>query len=404
MNKGILPAILLGGTLFSSPALAAKNVASTSQKGSLLIYPAIDVDPAGPDDTIIEISNDETASVQVECYYINEKKDRVNFDFTLTAKETASWSVATGAGDQVNPPPFPSGGTFPPPGSPFVSTNPNRCELVCFATDNAVQNQIAWNHLTGTATVIDFGSASPTVPVPGVIPLPPGIDPRRYNAWAFAAEGNTAPPADGTIMGTPGKLLLTGAGTGTYDACPQYNIANFMPGEGVSAGSGSTLGPIYTLDNDLEVVSCNQDLRQDFVLHLTKLQFTVWNSKEQSYTGAYACVDSTAKVGLDPLDPLSTGVHDVANFTEPALTTPNARFQVQGVASTQCPSTPPTESAGLLGVLSSSVGLGGDRTDDTGVGSTTYGAGAQAGFVMWDPFGSGPIPQTPQTPPTPSHK
>jgi hypothetical protein len=382
MNKGILPAILLGGALFSSPALAAKNVANTSQKGSLLIWPAIDVDPVDASDTIIEISNDETLPVQVECYYINENKDRVNFDFTLTAKQTASWSVGTGAGDQVNPPPFPSGGSYNPV-PPYLPADPARGELVCFATDNAVQNQIAFNHLTGTATVLNLDDADAAQPLQAF----------RYNAWAFAAEGNTAPPADGTIMGTPGVLMLSGAGTGTYDACPQYNIANFMPGEGTITGSGgSTLGPIYTIDNDLSVVSCNQDLRQDFLLHLTKLQFTVWNSNEQSFTGAYACVDSVNEVPLDPADDTTHVVHAITNFVEPTLRTPNARFQVQGVASTQCPA---SESAGLLGVLTSSVGLGGSTAEDDEIGSTTHTAGAQAGFVKWDPFGSGPTPQAP---------
>jgi hypothetical protein len=184
-------------------------------------------------------------------------------------------------------------------------------------------------------------------------------------------------------------LALTGNGSGTYDACPQYNIANFMPGEGVAAGSGSTLGNIYTIDNDLTVVSCNQDLRQDFVLHLTKLQFTVWNSKEQSYTGSYACVDSVNEVPLNAAD-ASKGIHAISNFSEPTLTTPNARFQVQGIASTQCTG---SESAGLLGVLTSSVSLDGDHLEDAELGSTTYGAGSQVGFVKWDPFGSGPTPQ-----------
>jgi hypothetical protein len=397
MNKGIFPAILLGGALFSGPALAAKNVSSTSQKGSLLIYPKIDVDPVDTTDTLIEISNDQNTSVQIVCYYVNERKDRVNFEFTLTGKQTASWDVGTGAGDQVNPPPFPSGGTF---GNGDV----NRGELVCFATDNAVQNQIAWNHLTGTATVVDVqGSGTPITPVPGVVPLGPGIDGDpdaaqplqgyRYNAWAFAAEASSGLAADNTIMGAPGTLVLSGSGAGTYDACPQYNIANFMPGAGASGG-GATLGPLNTLDNDLTVVSCNQDLRQDFQLHLTKLQFTVWNSKEQSYTGAYVCVDSVEEVpldpSLDPADPSSAGVHDIANFTFPTLTTANARFQVQGVASTQCPG---TENAGLLGVLTSSVNLTGGGLEDVELGSTTQGAGAQAGFVKWDPFGSGPTPQ-----------
>ncbi len=389
MNKGILPAILLGGALFSTPALAAKNVANTSQKGSLLIYPKISVDPADNQDTMIEISNDDNAgSVQVECYYINEAKDRVDFDFTLTSHETASWDVGTGAGDQVNPPPFPSGGTFTP-------GDPNRGELICFATDPASQKQIAWNQLTGTATVMD---TTGTGLLPGDGDATQPLQAYRYNAFAFAAESSTGLAANGTVMGVPGHLVLSGAGAGTYDACPQYNIANFMPGEGATPGvGGSRLGNIYTIDNDLTTVSCNQDLRQDWVLHLTKLQFTVWNSKEQSYTGAYACVDSTNQVPLNVIDEEEGGVvvHDITNFSEPTLTTPNARFQVQGVASTQCPG---SESAGLLGVLTSSVNVDGTGTgEDAELGSTTQGAGFQAGFVLWDPSGSGVTPQGPTT-------
>jgi hypothetical protein len=69
-----------------------------------------------------------------------------------------------------------------------------------------------------------------------------------------------------------------------------------------------------------------------------------------------------------------------ANFEFGVLKTPNARFQVQGVASTQCPF---SENAGLLGVLASETNRG-------EVGSTTHTAGAARGFVKWDPFGDIP--------------
>ena len=80
---------------------------------------------------------------------MNERKDRFYFRFFLTPKATASWDVASGNGT-INPPPFPSGGAF-------LTGNPNRGELICFAVDFAVANQVAFNHLTGTATVISLG-------------------------------------------------------------------------------------------------------------------------------------------------------------------------------------------------------------------------------------------------------
>jgi hypothetical protein len=397
MNRRILGAILVTITLSNSPALAAKNVANTTQKGSLLIYPAVDVTPDDLSSTVIEISNDENSPIQIECYYVNERKDRVGFDFGLTAKQTMSWDVLSDTGTTSAPtllsgtgtisaptllsgagtitaPPFPSGGTFQP-------GNPNRGELVCFAVDSGVVNQVAFNHLTGTATIVrvndaDAGQAKQAF---------------RYNAWSFAAEGA---PLDYTVIGTPGRLDLSGGGLGTYDACPQYNIANIAPGESGTAGSGSRLGvapaSLYTIDNALTFVSCNQDLRQDFVLHLTKLQFTVWNANEQSFTGSYACVDSLGKLGPGS----DINVTNSSNFSRATLRTDSARVQVQGIASTQCPG---SENAGILGVVSSYVALGTDAVltaplEDQELGSTTQGAGFESGFVLWDP--AGPVPQS----------
>src|SRR5215831_13725381 len=123
MSRRVLSAFLLAAALCARPVWAAQNVANTSQKGSLLIFPLITIDPVDLNDTFIEISNDETGPVHVECSYVNEAKGRVDFDFTLTAKATASWDAFFG--DGIGAPPFPSNGTF-------VPSDPFRGELVCF--------------------------------------------------------------------------------------------------------------------------------------------------------------------------------------------------------------------------------------------------------------------------------
>ena len=357
-------ATFLAAALFSSPAFAAQNVANTSQKGSLLIWPEITVDVENASDTVVEISNDQNATVQVECNYINQRKGRVDFDFSLSAKQTLSWDVLTGKSDvSFSAPLFPSSGTFP--------GNAAEGELVCFAVDAGVANQISWNHLTGTATVIDTDDADALQ----------ALQAFRYNAWAFAARCTLCPgglATDNTIQGTAGDLVLNGNGDGTYDECPAYNIVNFSP-------NGAAVGPLNTIDNDLAVISCNQDLRQDFVLNLTKLQFTVWNEFENSFTGSYQCVDSVGFAPLSVTD--STGaLVNPSNFEFSTLRTANARYQVAGVASTQCPG---SRASGLLGVATSSVGIG-DTGEDQELASTTHGAGGAAGFVLWDP--AGPVP------------
>jgi hypothetical protein len=357
MSKRVVCAFLLAVAFCARPALAAQNVANTSQKGSLVIFPLISIDPEDTTDTFIEVSNDQTGPVHIVCSYVNEAKGRVNFDFTLTAKATASWDAFFGEG--IGAPPFPANGTF-------VPSDPFRGELVCFAIDAGGANQIAFNHLTGTATVVNTGDADATQSKQAF----------AYNAWSFVARNKLGlPEADNVIQGTSGVLQLTGAGAGTYDACPAYNIANFSPN-----GATDAAGIITTQDNDLSVISCNQDLRQDFVLHMTKLQFTVWNANENSFTGSYQCIDSVNTVGLSAED--NTAMVAPSNFDFSTLRTPNARFQVQAVASTQCPK---SENAGLLGVFTWSLGVLDPFGEDAELGRDTHTAGSQPGFVMWDP-------------------
>jgi len=367
--KSILQISLAGATsiaavLAANSAFAAQNVANTSQKGSLLVWPMITVDPGkkAQQDTSVEISNDANASVHVECEYVNERKGRVNFDFELSGKQTVSWDVLTGSGDQLHPPPFPTNA-----GNPDFPGNPYRGELICFTTDDGRQFQVAWNELTGTGTVMVLGDKKASQPKQDF----------KYNAWAFAARntGGLAPDNNTVAHGTPGELDLTGQNVdGVYDACPAYNIANFMP-------NGATLGNLSTINNNLAVSGCNQDLRETYELHRTKLDFTVWNSFENSFTGAWSCADGVETVALSPSNKNMT---QGSNFDYSTLGSPNGRFQVSGVSATP-PCKFPTEATGVLGVIQSSTAVAGDPKADQITGNTLHGAGVEAGYVLWDP-------------------
>ena len=80
----LLPVGLLSFSAFAGP------VGNTSQKGSLLIFPKIDVSDAH--ETIVRLTNDGKGNVRVKCYYLTElfstpgglKKDVVDFEVTLT--------------------------------------------------------------------------------------------------------------------------------------------------------------------------------------------------------------------------------------------------------------------------------------------------------------------------------
>ena len=114
--------------------------------------------------------------------------------------------------------------------------------------------------------------------------------------------------------------------------------------------------------------------------------------------------NSTEDIGLSYAD--NSYLVAAQNFDYSTLHTANARFRVQGVASTQCSLTVPnpvnpqtniiikSENAGLLGVITSSLGID-SYYEDQEIGNTTQGAGAESGYVLWDP-GSGSAPARPK--------
>ena len=199
-------AIALGVLLCGSSAFAAQNVGNTSQKGSLLIFPQIDVSPGW--DTIVRISNDANTSVDLTCYYMNERKGRRDFHIRLTRKQPIWFSVGLHGGT------FPVA-AFPTDFNPLIPGVVTKGVLACWATDVALAAQISHNHLSGTATVTQrVGAGTPPSDVQGF----------TYASWNFTARGVAA----GANVGTPGRLDLTGV-DGAYDACPSYRIEYFSP-------------------------------------------------------------------------------------------------------------------------------------------------------------------------------
>ncbi|MGE3840162.1 MAG: hypothetical protein AB7I50_01110 [Vicinamibacterales bacterium] len=417
---------VLGAALaLASSAHAAPNVTNITQKGSLIVFTDIRVDnltaadpmhraPGGVTyDTLVRIQNDGSSDVDVKCYWLDGFKNRVDFIIPVTRNQAVWFDARTGRGTfQVNP--FPTGaanGFTSGNRHPFldivtnIAQNPvdgvgdgygpyRRGMLACWAVDNAAQNQVKWNHLSGTATVYDATRAY------------------EYHAFSFYVPTG----ADLAAVGTAGTLNLNGL---EYDACPLYLIGQFTPGivtggapntnTAVFAAAPAIAGAPQVSYNRLAIAGCNINLNQDWTPVWTKLQFDVWNSEEVKFTGAFECADTWHETDFRPgytpqgngvLNPAVPGFVDGVdsagqNFDFNTLRTYAARYRVQGVASSQCNRTKSgssdtvaavtTQGVGVIAVQSSALG----SAAGTGelVGTPLAAAGKANGRVVWDPEG-----------------
>jgi hypothetical protein len=156
INKAAIWGTSLSVALLSTSAFAVAPIGNTTQKGSLLIFPRIDV--SGNKDTLIRITNDYSKPVQLKCYFMDIDKNKVDFEFKLTMNQPFWFKASDGEGT-LPVQPFPKSGGH--------STG----ELKCWAVSSNGENQIAWNHLVGSATIYDFSSRQAA----------------EYNAWGFEA-------------------------------------------------------------------------------------------------------------------------------------------------------------------------------------------------------------------------
>ena len=234
-------------------ASAAQDVANTSQKGSLMVFPKINI--TGSNDTIIMISNDYSLGVQLQCYWVDSDQKFEDFSFRITKKQPVWFSAKNGVGS-IGVPPFDFGTGLG--------------ELKCWAVTGNQDGQISFNHLWGTAKVLNFADGTAY----------------EYNSWNFTARN----VAIGQAIGDPGKLVLSGEDN-AYDGCPQYLLVNFPAVSNDDTKNIVDLedGRVRFDDVSLTVALCNEDLREIHAPTYTKLKYTIWNEDEVKYTGAWEC-------------------------------------------------------------------------------------------------------------------
>lgn len=336
--KGIA-ATVLATAMLSGSAYAAN--ANTTQQGSLMVFPRIDVSPGRT--TIVRIQNSADRDVNLKCYWQNGQKKIVSFGFLATAEQPVWFNARSGKGTAgakatKGASPFPTG-----PGPNLITSHPKFNdlalrtvgELKCWAV-NGGNRQIRHNFLSGNAVVIDHrdGTAS------------------GYNSWNFRA--NTV--ADGAGVGTAGTLLLNGA---QYDTCPIRLSGAFSPThsrDGIvlaSNGRGRHKGPFFSRP-EIFISGCTQDFRQDRDFYFTKLAFDVYDSLENNHDGAYHCTNSWTGVALDEID-------NLFEIFSRETVGKVGRFEVVGIPSVECYDNgllplpvgriKPTALTGLVGVL-----------------------------------------------------
>ncbi len=359
--------------LVSASAFAVSPYGNTSQKGSLLIFPLIDVTDGR--DTLIRITNDFTRAVTLKCYYqATDSSDyrvkyRNDFTFDLTRTQPAHWWARTGrsagyARSGFTLRPFANLTYAGPAGiDGTVSVKKiERGELKCWAMSEDLQTPISHNHLTGTATVFDFQTGQAF----------------EYNSSSFQALPLDGAP--GTPVGTvnaaerSAKLGLNGL-PGNYDFVPRMTIGNFTP-------VGKDFDGIGTHWVKLYLSGGRQDLAQGAPAVVTKYAFTFFNQDESQYTGEHVCGDSWIDIWLG----------DFYSATYSALKTDSAFYRVESIAD-KIICGDDAEAVGMVGVQVQGVtklglpveGSTTPESEDVLVRAVpTHGRGSIAGEIAFD--------------------
>lgn len=249
--------------------LIAEHRAGISKKGSLLVWPKVELkwNSAGQliQDTYLQITNDYAGEVKVLFYFAHGDEATppvfvgsppqlleaanpgciwVDVEITLTPDESAYWSAATGLPKGVSP--FSTLDPGTPPGRPDTDPlNPGgrvlRGYVVGWAIDNNTKHEIRWNHLLGHGMLVNYQNSSAW----------------DYRAWSFQVVPDAlgfnivngipvlGPANNGDRLATPGRLRLNGS---EYENPPNQLVFDFFA---VNAPLFS--GPISSLIGDTDL-------------------------------------------------------------------------------------------------------------------------------------------------------
>jgi hypothetical protein len=284
----------------TAAAQPAQTRASLSEKGSVLIYPRIEVVWDNADnlkvDTFITVSNDYEAGVNVVGYYVTEECTDMDLHFNLTANEAAYWSVLTGA-------PGPNGalGSFTTAGDPIQPVPGGDKYLRGLLILIAVRPdgfQIRWNHLFGEATIVDYAMGTAW----------------EYNAYAFGAYGT----GNGMPVGTQKGLIKFNQTImpGYASAFRRLLFNFFKPNSSPYLGGGTGYYDDTTvLDGELTLMILPLDLTA--LPHgpfNTYYQFEIFDENENGQTGLEDCMDKWEAFNLSNLGGYFTGLPTAAGY------------------------------------------------------------------------------------------
>lgn len=306
----------------------APNVANTSQKGSVHVFPYVVADANRT--TFIRLANEGPGDIDVHCEFRDDKDVRGGFVTTIKKRQATWVDVSEGGIATYNM----ASAQYPQHEGGITSVGEGL--LVCWAVDEGDANQIRWNHIFGTATLVDYTNGTLF----------------EYPSWAFQARTG----ADKSPVGVPGTILLDGL---KYDACP--GSLHGVTGDNPDSPPGPPPPPPPppppgppTIVDPVIVTPCVFDVRQDRDPFTTRLRVRTWTAAGVGPSTANTCIDFWHRVIL----PSATG-----------------SFQLDALADGICTG---AQAVGLVGVHY--------RPGDTARGGTGLaGSNMKNGVIYWDP-------------------
>jgi hypothetical protein len=377
MLRKVCVLLLIGAFVVVAASPAAAQRVSASHKGSLLVYPKIELkwNALGGvvQDTFVTILNDYPDDVFVHWYFVNGDPpldpilagdpptpvepghpgwNWVNCVTVLTQNEPAYFSALSGlpAGCQ----PFT---TLDNAGGVVGRLDPEAADgsrvlrgyAIAYAVDR-FGNEISWNHLSGSAALVNYAHTTAW----------------EYNAFAFQA---TAPLYAETDTASRGTLNLDGL---EYDIVFDKLLFDFYTvGSMAMSGGGASV----MLDTDLTLLPMLIDVRQDSEPPVvTKAHFDIWNQNEDGFSGTTRCVTCWDQTLLSN--------YELPNhFMMATIHTDKGKARINGVQSTLCDY---SEEAPLLGVAAKILAFSGVNVAHAYAGMTLVGQGTQIGVIQAD--------------------
>ena len=330
---GLLLAGFLGAMAQAAPTDGRPSV---SKKGSLLIFPAVEVRWDGEgnviQDTFLSIANDYPADVYVQFYYVNGDPplDAVVVDpgepigkgdgqeppkviepahpgwnkrkceMLLTCDQPMYLSALTGRPAGVG-----SFTDLDPGGRPDGEGGRLVRGYVLAWAVNQSGAEINWNQLAGNATVVHYS-------------LGTAWEYEAYAVRAIAGEQGSA------TDGNRGQLLLNGV---EYEACQESLLLNFFASGDQDPSRRFVTTPF---DTDLTLMPVQVDLRdENFGPVTTHIRLDVWNQNEFRFASSHrmiTCWDQS----------LLSGYADPNYFVRQQLQTDVGVARIDGLANTDC--------------------------------------------------------------------